>query len=137
MANELGAGNWKGAKFATKVAVAESTVIGSFFCVLVMVLKDKIAYIFTTSSDVLEAVDDLSYLLAITILLNSVQPVLSGSVFTLLLLFESHFPITFMTVSLTEVLPNSVRLSVNMIQIVFFTCYMRAKDSRRYYCVVK
>ncbi|KAM5575527.1 protein DETOXIFICATION 27-like [Rosa sericea] len=78
VANELGAGNWKGAKFATKVAVTESTVIGVFFCVLVMILKDKIAYIFTTSSDVLAAVDDLSYLLAITILLNSVQPVLSG-----------------------------------------------------------
>lgn len=91
MANELGAGNWKGAKFATKVSVTESTVIGLFFCVLVMILKDKIALIFTSSSDVLAAVDDLSYLLAITILLNSVQPVLSGLFFTPFLLFQSHF----------------------------------------------
>ncbi|KAL6297072.1 hypothetical protein ACE6H2_005214 [Prunus campanulata] len=78
VANELGAGNWKGAKFATKVSVVESTVIGVFFCVLIMALHDKIAYIFTSSSAVLEAVDEMAYLLAITILLNSVQPVLSG-----------------------------------------------------------
>ena len=39
---------------------------------------DKIAYIFSSSTDVLQAVDGLSFLLATTILLNSVQPVLSG-----------------------------------------------------------
>ncbi|XP_062159043.1 protein DETOXIFICATION 27-like [Alnus glutinosa] len=78
VANELGAGNGKAAKFATKVSVVQSTVIGIFFCALIMLLHDKIAYIFTTSSDVLEAVDNLSLLLAVTILLNSVQPVLSG-----------------------------------------------------------
>ncbi|XP_009373462.2 protein DETOXIFICATION 27 [Pyrus x bretschneideri] len=78
VANELGAGNWKGAKFAAKVSVAESTMIGVFFCILIIALHSKIAYIFTSSSDVLEAVDQMSYLLAITILLNSVQPVLSG-----------------------------------------------------------
>ncbi|KAM1180657.1 hypothetical protein ACFX13_020042 [Malus domestica] len=78
VANELGAGNWKAAKFATKVSVIESTMVGVFFCVLIIALHDKIAYIFTTSSDVVEAVNHMSYLLAITILLNSVQPVLSG-----------------------------------------------------------
>lgn len=85
MANELGAGNWKGAKFAAKVSVAESTMIGVFFCILIIALHSKIAYIFTSSSDVLEAVDQMSYLLAITILLNSVQPVLSGSFFMLII----------------------------------------------------
>ncbi|KAM1391999.1 hypothetical protein ACFX2I_019645 [Malus domestica] len=78
VANELGAGNWKAAKFATKVSVIESTMVGVFFCALIIALHDKIAYIFTTSSDVVEAVNHMSYLLAITILLNSVQPVLSG-----------------------------------------------------------
>ncbi|OMO69261.1 Multi antimicrobial extrusion protein [Corchorus capsularis] len=38
----------------------------------------RVALIFTSSSDVLREVDKLSYLLGITILLNSVQPVLSG-----------------------------------------------------------
>ncbi|GMY28805.1 protein DETOXIFICATION 27-like [Fagus crenata] len=78
VANELGAGNGKAAQFATIVSVIQSTVIGLFFCVLIMTLHDKIAYLFTSSTDVLEAVDKLSVLLAITILLNSVQPVLSG-----------------------------------------------------------
>ncbi|KAB1211680.1 Protein TRANSPARENT TESTA 12 [Morella rubra] len=78
VANELGGGNGKAAKFATQVSVAQSSLIGLFFCVLIVLLHDKIAYLFTTSSDVLAAVDKLSLLLAITILLNSVQPVLSG-----------------------------------------------------------
>lgn len=78
MANELGAGKGKAAKFATIVAVAESTVIGFILCILIMILRDKVALIFTSSEDVLEEVDTLSYLLAVTILLNSVQPVLSG-----------------------------------------------------------
>ncbi|XP_050377663.1 protein DETOXIFICATION 27-like [Argentina anserina] len=78
VANELGAGNGQAAKFATKVAVAESSFISLFFCVLIIALHDKFAYIFTSSTDVLLAVDHLSYLLAITILLNGVQPVLSG-----------------------------------------------------------
>ncbi|GLU16123.1 hypothetical protein SLE2022_325730 [Rubroshorea leprosula] len=78
VANELGAGNGKAAKFATVVSVVHSTIIGLFFCVLIMTLRDKVALIFTSSSDVLEAVNTLSYLLAVTILLNSIQPVLSG-----------------------------------------------------------
>ncbi|KAA8538133.1 hypothetical protein F0562_027741 [Nyssa sinensis] len=78
VANELGAGNGKAAKLATKVAVVQSTIIGIFFCALIMIFHDKFALIFSSSKDVLEAVDKLSHLLAITILLNSVQPVLSG-----------------------------------------------------------
>ncbi|XP_021284686.1 protein DETOXIFICATION 27-like [Herrania umbratica] len=78
VANELGAGNGQGAKFATKVSVVQSTIIGLFFCVLIFIFRDKVALIFTSSSDVLKEVDKLSYLLGVTILLNSVQPVLSG-----------------------------------------------------------
>ncbi|KAL2339962.1 hypothetical protein Fmac_007902 [Flemingia macrophylla] len=78
VANELGAGNGKAAKFATQVAVAQSTVIGFIFCVPIMIFHNYVAYLFTSSSAVLEAVDNMAYLLALTILLNSVQPVLSG-----------------------------------------------------------
>ncbi|CAN1188677.1 Protein DETOXIFICATION 27 [Linum perenne] len=78
VANELGAGNGKAAKFSTAVSVVQSTVIGLVFCVLIMILREKMALIFTSSPDVLHQVDKLSLLLAITILLNSVQPVLSG-----------------------------------------------------------
>lgn len=43
-----------------------------------MCLHDKIALIFTTSSAVLAAIDKLYVLLAFSILLNSIQPILSG-----------------------------------------------------------
>ncbi|KAK7282849.1 hypothetical protein RIF29_11935 [Crotalaria pallida] len=78
VANELGAGNAKAAKFATQVSVAQSTVIGLFLAVIIMIFDDQLTYIFTSSSLVLQAVHKMSLLLAISILLNSVQPVLSG-----------------------------------------------------------
>ncbi|KAK9097373.1 hypothetical protein Sjap_022870 [Stephania japonica] len=78
VANELGAGNGKGAKFATIVSVWTSVVTGVFFCFLIMFFRDKFALIFTSSPVVLDAVNSLAVLLAVTILFNSVQPVLSG-----------------------------------------------------------
>lgn len=78
VSNELGAGNGKAAKFAMKVSVVESTIIGLLFCSIIMIFRGQIALIFSSSTDVLKAVENLSYLLAFTIFLNSVQPVLSG-----------------------------------------------------------
>ncbi|EEF28410.1 multidrug resistance pump, putative [Ricinus communis] len=78
VANELGAGNGKGAKFATAVSVITSVIIGLFFWVLILLFHDKLAWIFTSSEPVLKAVNQLSLLLAFTVLLNSVQPILSG-----------------------------------------------------------
>lgn len=78
VANELGAGNGKGAKFATTVSVVTSIIIGLFFWMLILILRDKFGYIFTNSKAVLDEVSNLSLLLAFTILLNSVQPILSG-----------------------------------------------------------
>ncbi|TKY69921.1 TRANSPARENT TESTA protein 12 [Spatholobus suberectus] len=78
VANELGAGNGKGAKFATTVSVGTSIIIGLFFWMLILILHDKFGYIFSNSKAVLDEVNNLSLLLAFTILLNSVQPVLSG-----------------------------------------------------------
>ncbi|KAF7129566.1 hypothetical protein RHSIM_Rhsim10G0169800 [Rhododendron simsii] len=43
-----------------------------------MIFHNEIALIFSFSKTVLEAVNKLSVLLAFTVLLNSVQPVLSG-----------------------------------------------------------
>ncbi|PIN05548.1 putative membrane protein, predicted efflux pump [Handroanthus impetiginosus] len=78
VANELGAGNGKGAKFATIVSVTESTIIGLIFSLLIMFFHNEFALIYTTSKPVLEAVSKLSILLALTVLLNGVQPILSG-----------------------------------------------------------
>ncbi|KAI3997702.1 hypothetical protein MKX01_040675 [Papaver californicum] len=78
VANELGAGNGKAAKFDYKVSVITSLIIGIFFCTLIMIFHEKLAIIFTSSDVVLHPVDNLAVLLACTILLNSIQPVLSG-----------------------------------------------------------
>ncbi|KMT08608.1 hypothetical protein BVRB_6g138870 isoform A [Beta vulgaris subsp. vulgaris] len=78
VANELGAGNGRGAKFATTVAVMTSIIIGIFFWILVLMFHDRLAFIFSTSQLVVGEVNKLSVLLAFSILLNSVQPVLSG-----------------------------------------------------------
>ncbi|XP_062154015.1 protein DETOXIFICATION 27-like [Alnus glutinosa] len=78
VANELGAGNGKGAKFATTVSVVTSIIIGLFFWLLIMIFHNEFALIFSSSKPVLEEVNKLSVLLAFTIFLNSVQPVLSG-----------------------------------------------------------
>ncbi|WZZ85294.1 protein DETOXIFICATION 27 [Brassica napus] len=78
VANELGAGNGKGARFATIVSVIQSLIIGLFFGVIIMLFHNQIAWIFSSSEAVLVAVNKLSILLAFTVLLNSIQPVLSG-----------------------------------------------------------
>uniref|UniRef100_A0A6N2LDL8 Protein DETOXIFICATION n=1 Tax=Salix viminalis TaxID=40686 RepID=A0A6N2LDL8_SALVM len=71
VANELGAGNGKGAKFATIVSVTTSVMIGLVFWLFIMFFHDKLTWIFTSSEPVLEAVNKLSILLAFTVLLNS------------------------------------------------------------------
>ncbi|KFK28218.1 hypothetical protein AALP_AA8G488000 [Arabis alpina] len=78
VANELGAGNGKGARFATIVSVTQSLIIGLFFFVIIMIFHNQIAWIFSSSEPVLAAVDKLTLLLAFTVFLNSIQPVLSG-----------------------------------------------------------
>ncbi|KAK9284396.1 hypothetical protein L1049_023567 [Liquidambar formosana] len=65
VANELGAGNGKGAKFATIVSVGTSLLIGLFFWLLIMIYNDKLALIFSTSEPVLQEVNKLSVLLGL------------------------------------------------------------------------
>ncbi|EMS45672.1 Protein TRANSPARENT TESTA 12 [Triticum urartu] len=78
VANELGAGSAKRAKFAILNVVATSFSIGLVLFVFFLFFRGKLSYIFTTSEEVAALVADLSPLLAFSILLNSVQPVLSG-----------------------------------------------------------
>ncbi|KAL6858840.1 hypothetical protein ACP4OV_017842 [Aristida adscensionis] len=78
VANELGAGSGKGARFAIVVSITTSVAIGLVFWCLILYFNDRIALLFTSSKVVLDAVHHLSVLLAFTVLLNSVQPVLSG-----------------------------------------------------------
>ncbi|KAF8050224.1 hypothetical protein N665_2021s0001 [Sinapis alba] len=78
VANELGAGSGQRARFAMIISVTQSLIIGIIFSVLVVFFHDQIGWIFSSSETVIKAVNDLSILLAFTILLNSIQPVLSG-----------------------------------------------------------
>ncbi|CAD6268725.1 unnamed protein product [Miscanthus lutarioriparius] len=78
VANELGAGSARRAKFAIYNVVIISLSIGFVLFVLFLFFRGSLAYIFTESQAVAKAVADLSPLLAFSILLNSVQPVLSG-----------------------------------------------------------
>ena len=56
----------------------DSSVIGIMFMCLVLVFHDKYGLLFMSNEVVLNVVDRLSVLLAFTLLLNSIQPVLSG-----------------------------------------------------------
>ncbi|XP_021895434.1 protein DETOXIFICATION 21-like [Carica papaya] len=78
VSNELGRGSSKAAKFSIKVIVSTSFTIGFVLFLFFLALRGNLAYLFTTSEEVVKAVADLSPLLALSILLNSVQPVLSG-----------------------------------------------------------
>lgn len=78
VANELGRGDAKAVKFSIKVLMSTSSIIGSFFFILCLVFGDKLGYLFTHEVAVVESISDLSFLLALTILLGSIFPVLSG-----------------------------------------------------------
>nr|POE57563.1 protein detoxification 27 [Quercus suber] len=78
VANELGAGNAKGAKFATTISVLSSLMVGLLFWSIIIAFPENLAMIFTSSTSVIEMVNDLAVLLAFTILFNCIQPVLSG-----------------------------------------------------------
>ncbi|XP_020534330.1 protein DETOXIFICATION 24 isoform X3 [Jatropha curcas] len=76
--NELGRGDAKAAKFSVKVILSSSVLMGVFFFVICLAFDRDMAKIFTTKENVMEAVSDLSILLAFSVLLNSVQALLTG-----------------------------------------------------------
>ncbi|GJS20811.1 DETOXIFICATION 27-like protein [Tanacetum coccineum] len=78
VANELGAGNAKGAIFATKISLLTSILIGLLFSAIIIAFPDKLAMIFTSNNVVISMVNELSVLLALTVLLSCIQPVFTG-----------------------------------------------------------
>lgn len=78
VSNELGLGHPRAAKYSVYVTVFQSLLIGIFFMVVILVTRDYFAIIFTSSMTLQEAVSHLAELLAATMVLNSVQPVISG-----------------------------------------------------------
>ncbi|KAF3786600.1 DETOXIFICATION 14 protein [Nymphaea thermarum] len=78
ISNELGALRPKAAKFSVKVATLSSLSIGVVFMVVVVSTKQLFPRIFTSEADVIKETAKLANLLSLTMVLNSVQPVLSG-----------------------------------------------------------
>ncbi|XP_040996843.1 protein DETOXIFICATION 33-like [Juglans microcarpa x Juglans regia] len=78
VSNELGAGNARAAKFSVLVVSVTSVAIGVVCMVLVFATRDYFPYLFTTSEAVGKETTKLAVLLGVTVLLNSLQPVLSG-----------------------------------------------------------
>lgn len=78
--NELGSKHPKSAAFSVVVVTVVAFIISVFCSVIVLAFRNVIGYAFTEGLVVAAAVSDLCPLLALTILLNGIQPVLSGTV---------------------------------------------------------
>ncbi|WMV52668.1 hypothetical protein MTR67_046053, partial [Solanum verrucosum] len=78
VSNELGRGSAKAASFSIWNTATTSFVIGFILFLFFLFLRGRLSYLFTDSPDVAKEVEKLSPLLAFSILMNSIQPVLSG-----------------------------------------------------------
>lgn len=78
VSNELGAGHPKVAKFSVFVVVGTSIIISIIFSAVVLIFKSGLGQLFSSDTEVVEVVTTLAPLLAFSVLLNGVQPILSG-----------------------------------------------------------
>ncbi|KAG6505534.1 hypothetical protein ZIOFF_037890 [Zingiber officinale] len=78
VSNELGAGRARATKFSVVVVIIQSLAIGLFFMVLILATRNYFSVIFTSDKDLQRAVAKIAYLLAVTMVLNSIQRVISG-----------------------------------------------------------
>ncbi|KAG5234636.1 protein DETOXIFICATION [Salix suchowensis] len=78
VSNELGAGHPKSASFSVLVVTSCSFIISVIAAIIVLIFRDSISYIFTEGEVVAKAASDLTPFLAATLILNGIQPVLSG-----------------------------------------------------------
>lgn len=79
VSNELGERNPKSAAFSVVVVTSLSFIISMIVAVPVLTFRDVISYAFTEGEAVAAAVSDLCPLVALAIVLNGIQPVLSGN----------------------------------------------------------
>lgn len=78
VSNELGSGRPRACKYAVIVVVVTSFAIGLLAMAIILVSRDYFSVIFTSNKEMQEAVTKIAYLLGLTMVLNSVQPVISG-----------------------------------------------------------
>ncbi|PIN07408.1 putative membrane protein, predicted efflux pump [Handroanthus impetiginosus] len=78
VSNELGARHPKSAAFSVLVSTGTSFVVAVICAMLTLLFRHQISYVFTSGKVVSDAVADLTPFLAGSIILNGIQPVLSG-----------------------------------------------------------
>ncbi|XP_037438245.1 protein DETOXIFICATION 40-like [Triticum dicoccoides] len=78
VSNELGAGNPKSTAFSVLVVTFLSFVLAVTISIVILLFRDYISYTYTGGQDVAAVVSKFTPLLALTLILNGIQPVLSG-----------------------------------------------------------
>ncbi|KAF3335422.1 protein TRANSPARENT TESTA 12-like protein [Carex littledalei] len=78
VSNELGSGRPRATMYAVIVVVVQSLVFGILSMIAILVFRNDFAVIFTSDHMLQKAVGNIAYLLSITMVLNSIQPVISG-----------------------------------------------------------
>ncbi|CAL4967707.1 unnamed protein product [Urochloa decumbens] len=78
VSNELGSGRPRAAKHAVASVIAQSLALGLVAMALVLAYRNSFAALFTGDREMRAAVGKVAHLLAATMVLNSVQPVISG-----------------------------------------------------------
>ncbi|KAL0453319.1 UNVERIFIED_CONTAM: protein DETOXIFICATION 21 [Sesamum latifolium] len=118
VANELGKGDSKAAKFSILNIVLISFALGFVLFVLFLFFSERLAHIFTNDHNVATEVGHLSPLFAFTILLNSIQPVLSGVAVGLdgraLWYMSTLLPITWLQLLEKELTDGVWKLKLNL-----------------------
>ncbi|KAF5948463.1 hypothetical protein HYC85_014420 [Camellia sinensis] len=79
VSNELRAGHDKSAAFSIAVVNLVSFILYLIAAIVVLALRNVISYAFTDGETVARAVSELCPLLAFSLILNGIQPVLSGN----------------------------------------------------------
>ncbi|GAA0185669.1 transporter [Lithospermum erythrorhizon] len=78
VSNELGAGRPRTAKFSVLVVAITSIFFGTFLALVLFVARKQYPALFSASEEVQKLVYELTPLLAASVILNSLQPTLSG-----------------------------------------------------------
>ncbi|WOL11046.1 hypothetical protein Cni_G19807 [Canna indica] len=79
VSNELGAGRPRATKYVVMVVFIQSLAIGLLFMAIILATRNSFIIIFTSDKNMQQAVARIAYLLSITMVLNSIQPVISGA----------------------------------------------------------
>ncbi|KAG8095413.1 hypothetical protein GUJ93_ZPchr0012g18817 [Zizania palustris] len=78
VSNELGARRPKDAKFSVAIAALTSAIVGTIFITIFFSWRTSLPRLFSDDKEVVQGAARLGYVLAVTVFLGSIGPVLSG-----------------------------------------------------------